>query len=170
MKHFILQATALVSVMVYSQITLAQAACPPGTIAYGTGTDVSVCGPDNRQQQPQQTQPAPQLPPPQWLSRWGAIATDFPHSAAGAAVDESNEQDAKNAAIANCRSNGGVTCRVELTYSNGCAALAIGRDGHNAKAGLNIADAKSKAMNVCNAQDTDCFIYYTGCSFPALVN
>lgn len=170
MKHIILHAIAFVVAMVYSQAAFAQAACPPGTIAYGTGTDVSVCGPDNRQQQPQQIQPDLQLPPPQWVSRWGAIATDFPHSAAGAAVDESNEQDARDAAIANCRSNGGVACKVELTYSNGCAALAIGKDGHNAKAGVNTGDATRKAMRVCNAQDKNCFIYYTGCSFPAMVN
>lgn len=170
MKRIFLNLMTLAAILIYSQAALAQAACPPGTIPYGTGTDASVCGPDNTQSQPEQIQPDFQPPPPRWVSRWGAIATDFPHSAAGASVDERSEPDAEVAAVDNCRSNGGVTCEIELTYSNGCAALAIGKDGHNAKAGLNIADAKSKAMHVCNTQDKNCFIYYTGCSFPAMIN
>lgn len=167
MRETIPFSSLLISSLIFSQETLSQAACPPGTIPYGTGTGVNMCGPDNTQPQ-QPTQPDFQPPPPRWVSRWGAIATDIPHSAAGAAVDEKDEQAAIDGALKNCRSNGGVACKVEISYSNGCAALVLGRDGHKTKAGSAIAEEKARAMNVCNAADKGCSVYSTGCSLPVM--
>jgi len=141
----------------------AQAACPPGMIPYGTGSDISTCGPDNSQQQSVQQQP----PPPRWKDQWGAIATDFAHSSAGASVNQASREAAEQAAIANCQSNGGSTCKVELWYTNQCAAMAVSDTGHNAKAGATSDAASQAAMKVCSeAGDTNCRVYYSACSLP----
>jgi hypothetical protein len=147
----------------------AEGVCPPGmfpTNPPGAQGPVG-CAPIPGYNNQQQSQFGP--PPPQWESRWGAIATDFSHSAAGASIDQPDGGAAEKAALAECKANGGSDCKIELQYGNGCAALAVGRAGHNAKAGLTIDLAKQAAMKVCNAEDSHCFIYYTACSLPVRV-
>ena len=166
MKDALLRCVPLLALCMLAGKAHAQAACPPGMVPYGTGTDISTCGPDDSQQQGSQQS----LPPPAlWVERWGAIATDFAHSSAGASVDQKDKKSAEQAAMANCRSNGGVACEIELDYANGCAVLVIGKTGHNAKAGETIESATHKAMEVCKAADTKCFVYYSACSLPVRV-
>lgn len=157
--------------LLFAEIVHAQAACPPGMIPYGTGQDQSVCGPDNSQQQPAQRQsrPQPQAPQPIWVDKYGAIATDISHDTGGASVNEADRSGAERAAVANCKSNGGVTCKIEIWYVNQCVALVGGDTGHNAKAGLTIDLATQAAMKVCNAADTHCQVTYTACSPPVRI-
>ncbi len=125
-----------------------------------------MCGPDDSQQQPTQRQSRPN---PIWVDKFGAIATDIPHDTGGASVNEADRSSAEQAAIANCKSNGGVTCTIEIWYVNQCVALVGGDTGHNAKAGLTIDLATQAAMKVCNASDTHCQVTYTACSPPVRV-
>lgn len=165
MKTLFLFVFLLLSV---STIVHAQTACPPGTMPYGTGNDPSACGPDNSQsQQPQASQPPAEI----WADHYGAIATDFSHGSVGIANGLQNQLSAKQTAIAACQAKGGVTCKVEISYRNQCAALVAGDAGHNTKAGPTIAEAIQKAMQICNAADTNCraFYDYSGCSLPTRI-
>lgn len=123
-------------------IVHAEGVCPPGMFptnppgAQGPVGCAPIPGYNNNQQQVQ-----PRLPPPQWESRWGAIATDFAHSSAGASVDQLDRNSAEEAALANCRSNGGSECKVEITYYDQCAALVVGTTGHNSGSAPTIDDS-----------------------------
>lgn len=147
----------------------AEGGCPPGMIP-ASGTDINSCVPippgyysDQSHSPAQSSQP----PPQQWVDQWGAIATDFSHSSAGASVNQRDREAAERAAIANCESNGGLICKVELWYLNQCAAMAVSDTGHNAKAGPTPEAADQAAMKIClEAGDTNCRIYYSACSLP----
>ena len=75
----------------------AEGGCPPGKIPEG-GQGVSSCRPIPGYQQSQG----------HWMNQWGAITSDFPHHSAGASVNQPSEEEAVQAAMANCMSNGGV--------------------------------------------------------------
>lgn len=146
----------------------AQVACPPGTVPYGTGQDQSVCGPDDNQQPPEQQRIRP--PPPIWVDKYGAIATDFSHSSAGASVDQPDRSSAEQAAIANCQENGGSACKIETWYSNGCATLVVANKTHVSINAATVSEATTKGMKMCvDGGDTKCHVYYTACSLPVRV-
>lgn len=122
------------------------------------------CAPiDNSVQQPQRPQPPPQI----WVDHWGALATDDLSGSFGAAVDMPSRSGAEGAALTDCQSKKGApNCKVELWYTNQCAAMVMGDTGHNAKAGATSDDAIQAAMKVCNTEDAHCFVYYSACSLP----
>lgn len=158
--------------LLFTAVVHAQAACPPGTIPYGTGQDQSVCGPDNSQQQPtqQQLQPPPHPLPPVWVDRWGAITTDAAHHSSGASLNQSSKVVAEQEAIADCQKNGGVQCKIEITYHNQCVALVGGDTGYNTTSASSIGQAVQIGMASCtSAHDTNCHAYYTACSLPVRV-
>ena len=147
----------------------AQTACPPGMEEYGAG----VCG-YSQSEQPSPQTPEPHLPPSpslsqQWASRWGAIATDIQNKSVGTIANLESQNQAVQAAIADCRSKGGSACTVEIVYRDGCTALAAGDTGHNAKAGTTVEAASKLAMKTCTASDTHCKVYYTACSLPTRI-
>jgi hypothetical protein len=153
--------------LLLGSVVHAEGGCPPGMIP-ASGTDINSCVPiPPGYYSNQAPAPAPAPAPPRWIDQWGAIATDFAHSSAGASVNQPNREAAEQAAIANCQSNGGSTCKVELWYTNQCAAMAVSDTGHNAKAGVTLDAANQAAMKVCNeAGDTNCRVYYSACSLP----
>lgn len=148
----------------------AQAACPPGTIPYGTGNDPSACGPDNSQQQPQQPQ-APQLPPQVWVDHYGAMATNEPGNVLGVATDMQSESKAKQTAIADCQAKGGgSSCASLITYRNGCAVLLVGDKFFNASSAATVEEATQSGMKICTANgNTSCHVYYSACSLPTRI-
>lgn len=149
----------------YAGVIHAQAACPPGTIPYGTGQGQNMCGPDDIQNQ--QASPPPQPPQPLWESRWGAIATDGDGGSFGASTNLATQKSAEGAALADCRSKKeSSTCKVELSYVNQCAAMVAGDIGYNTQAGLTADIAVQKGMKVCSAATTHCYAYYSACSLP----
>lgn len=155
----------------YAGFIHAQAACPPGTIPYGTGQGQNTCGPDDSQQQPQQQQLAPPPPAQIWDQRWGAIATDGPGGSFGASTNSSSQENADKTALADCRAKKGSSkCEIEITYFNQCAAMVAGDVGYNTKAGLTIDLAIQAAMKVCSAADKHCYAYYTACSMPQQIH
>jgi len=147
----------------------AEGGCPPGLIP-ASGTNINSCVPIppgyyNNQQGVQQPQP----PQPLWANRYGAIATDIPNRSGGISVNESDRSRAEQVAIANCQSNGGSNCSLEISYGNGCVALVGGKTGHNAKSGPTIEAATQAAMKVCDAADTHCQVTYAACSLAVRI-
>jgi hypothetical protein len=127
--------------------------CPSGMVPEG-GQGVASCRPVDSGQ-----------PAGRWLDQWGAIATDPPHHSAGASLNQSNEEQAKQAAIANCKSNGGEQCTVAATYANSCIAMVQGDTGSNIDRATSLDGAIKLGMDICNkAGDTNCHAYYSACS------
>jgi hypothetical protein len=114
--------------------------------------------------QPQRSQPLP--PPPQWATRWGAMATDGPGGHLGSVVGLSSKADAQRAAIADCQAKGGTHCAIEVAYDNECAAMVLGDNLHNITADVTLDRAIQSSMKSCSASDTNCHVYYTACSLP----
>jgi hypothetical protein len=149
----------------------AEGECPPGMFptnppgAQGPVGCAPIPGYNNNQQQ-KQFRP----PPPQWESRWGAIATDFAHHSAGAgagsAVDKLSKSEAELAAVAECQSNGGSNCKIEVAYDNECAAMVVGDEIHSATADTTIEKAIQSSMKTCRGADINCHVYYSACSLP----
>lgn len=114
-------------------------------------------------------QPAKRLPPVQWAEQWGAIA--YGGGAFGAAREMATVNDAKNAALNACQDNGGGNqCRVALSYSNQCAAYAL---GDNYAVGVarsaTSEDAQAMATETCRQSTTNCKVTYSACSLPVRV-
>jgi hypothetical protein len=111
-----------------------------------------------------------QGPAAHWTNRWGAIASDFSHHSGGIAADTTSRTAAETVALADCRANGGVQCKVEIWYSNQCAALVAGDTKHISATGATIQAAVQKATNECNTFDINCKVDITSCSFPAQIH
>lgn len=142
----------------------AQTTCPPGMTPYGAG----VCGYDNSQQQ-QQPQPPPKLPP-RWISQWGAIATDATKGSLGTATNMVSKNEAEQVALADCRSKGGLQCKVDVSYDNECAVLIVGATGYNVSANATLDKATQHGMKICSAGgDNTCQVYYSACSLPVQI-
>lgn len=142
--------------------------CPAGTYPW-SGNGVFTCLPDpNYNQQQESPQGNSARPVRGWESRWGAIATDEPHGIVGSARNASSEKAAKRVAMDDCKSKGGTTCTLQISYSNGCGVLIVGDNSFNLNAGGTEALAIQKAMDVCKAGDTGCHVHFTSCSQAVL--
>lgn len=113
--------------------------------------------------------PAHASPRIEWLDRWGAIATGA-GDAFGIAEDRSNQHDAETVALAQCRDRAGGACAIVQSYSNQCAALALGAAGAGSTSAASSDDAERIAIDRCGnkaAAPADCRLAYSGCSHPA---
>lgn len=141
----------------------AQAACPPGTIPYGTGQGQNMCGPDDSQQQ----QPAsPRTPPQIWVDHYGAMVSDNSLGKLGVAIDKQSEAEAWQSAEENCRAKGGLNCIRLVSYLNQCVAMVSGEKSYSFALGATPSDATRKANEKCSASTTNCHVYYSACSLP----
>ncbi|WP_071924973.1 DUF4189 domain-containing protein [Luteibacter rhizovicinus] len=104
--------------------------------------------------------------PSKWLEQWQAIATDTTKGIMGTSTDKVSWSAAEAAAIADCQSKGGASCKVEISYANGCVAMVFGDSYKNSKGGPNEAEAEKRAMDQCNTEDKNCHVYYSACSLP----
>lgn len=142
----------------------AENGCPPGMIPY-SGTDINSCGPipsGYYQGNQGQTQPGVR-----WLSKWGAIATDGVHGILGTKIKANSRQEAEEEATSDCKSKGGVDCKLQVVYSNGCGALVTGNSGFSTSYGNSVEEATEKAIKICSSDGDDgCHLYYSACSPP----
>jgi hypothetical protein len=172
-----LKANQWAEVWIFSLLLLAsgaihaQTACPPGLIPYGAG----VCGPDQGQNQGSQRQ-MPMLPPVKWADEWGAIAVYIPEGVAnpkgvlGTAILQPSESAARQAALQDCRSNGGLDCKIDTTYYNACIAMIVGHPAYNIADGRTQDAAVGKGMKICaDTGNVNCHVYYSACSLPQVV-
>jgi len=137
----------------------AEGGCPAGMYPIGGGSGGwSGCAPI-----PAGGGQADALARPQWSSRWGAIATG--NGAFGSAVDERSKRQANKAAMKQCVARGGQDCRVQIWFSNQCAALAWSDKGSFTHGAINLEDAKAGVLRVCSERGGECRVFWAECSY-----
>ncbi|MGO1070843.1 DUF4189 domain-containing protein [Lysobacter sp. CA199] len=142
----------------------AEGGCPAGMIPY-QGTNTMSCGP-----MPSASQ-GTIAGGPRWASRWGAIATDANAGIMGAVNSRESKRRARGDAVSECKSRGGVKCKVTFTYHDQCVVTVLGSQGANHGHAPSIEHAEQLGMNACRAQgDSDCHVYYTACSLSERVH
>lgn len=94
----------------------------------------------------------------------GAIVEDG-KGVAGAVNDFSSKRKARAAALRECISRGGDGCVVKTEYKNQCAVIVDGDKGSNIVNAATIAVATDIGMRSCHERgDSNCHVYYSGCS------
>ncbi|TPG11785.1 DUF4189 domain-containing protein [Rhodanobacter glycinis] len=159
--------------LLLGRVVHAEGGCPPGMIP-ASGTDINSCVPVPPGYYRNQQQAQPQLPlppPPQWVTRWGAIATDAIKGIVGAVTGLSSKNEAQQAAMADCRAKGGSLCKLEIAYDNECVTLAADSMGYSINTGNTVDAANQLAMKTCSAigEHLDCHVYYSACSLPVRI-
>ena len=168
MKIFYL--LAFLMVLIPAKSALAEGNCPPGY--YPIGASNGQAGPQGCAPIPGYGNHSEDLPdklPPNWESRWLAVATDAPNGVLGTATNLRTRDEAERMAFEDCVAKGGTACEISLSLSNGCAALAAGKTGFNVRGAETEEVAKTRAMQTCNRSTTGCAIYYTACSPPVRI-
>jgi Domain of unknown function (DUF4189) len=89
---------------------------------------------------------------------WGSLVYDATTGSWSFATAEKRKDEAKTAALAQCRAVGGTNCAVMLTYSNQCAAVARAFEGDrflaghdSVNTGTQPADADANALASCQS-------------------
>lgn len=156
-------ASVLFLTLGWSSAAFAEGSCPPGYYPIGGG-GASGCAP-----MPAGTSDLA-ASGPRWADRWGAISIDEMTASVGAVTGYPSKKQAEKAAIAKCRaSGGGKGCGVSLSYYNQCAVIGTGARFSNTYGAATVEAASKLAMDDCNANTTNCRIYYSGCSLPERV-
>lgn len=157
----------LMAGLLWNGLAHAEGSCPPGMYPFQFAPNQpSSCAPIPGNRNPQ----VPQQPAEVWQDRYGAIAGDIQKGVLGSATDLRSERAATDAAIADCRSNGGIDCRVELPFRNGCAAVLSSATSHNTSAGATLNEAIATGMKTCStAGERSCKAVYTACSLPVRI-
>jgi hypothetical protein len=105
---------------------------------------------------------------PQWVSRWGAIATA--DGALGVAKNAVSRGEAVSLAIAQCEMKSPHDqCSERAVYFDQCVALAWGDTMNVASRSPDIADAERSALEGCGEKTANCRIFYSACSYPERV-
>ncbi|WP_185816050.1 DUF4189 domain-containing protein [Xanthomonas sp. SS] len=145
---------------------LSQTACPTG-VAPGSAQ----CGPTQYY-----AEPPPPTPSGEWITKYGAIASDIEGIGnIGVAEKKGSQEAAEREAIAQCKSLGSKECKVTLWYANQCASLASPYSDNRPVAGLTSpgvgstlkASAKN-ALKRCGQKNKskECSVVYSSCSDP----
>lgn len=141
--------------------------CPSGQIPY-SGSDVTSCGPIPNGYDQQTT--LPQRSHPQWTSSWGAIATDASKGILSGVTDRLSREDAQKMAFDDCKIKGGTQCKLQVVYDNQCAVMILGDKVFNVANAVTLDKATKLGMQKCNAESTNCHVYYSACSLPKIIN
>ncbi len=155
-----------VLMLLLGTVVHAENGCPPGMIP-ASGTGINSCVPIPPGYYRVQQRPQPQRLPPQWVSQWGAMATDEPNGILGTATALTTKYEAKQTAMADCQAKGGSPCKHEIAYANQCASLVVGTKDYSINTGRTADAANRLAMESCSAGgDKKCHVYYFDCSLP----
>lgn len=106
---------------------------------------------------------------------FGAIAYDQERGAWFGSYQYPSKREAQEGVIANCRQNGGADCRLMLSYTNQCAAVARAVDGGRAIVGHDsVNDRQHAVANVRRSCEGDwntksCSIELVNCSHHGVV-
>jgi hypothetical protein len=143
-----------------SNLALAEGNCPPGYAPSGIGPGgVQGCAPlpstsSNNTQQAGV-----------WEDRYGAVATDPHLGLLGSSKNMESRRRAEKAALDDCKSQGGQSCKLETWYRNGCVATASGHSAYATESAADQDSANNAAMKSCQAGgNTGCHVYYAACS------
>jgi Domain of unknown function (DUF4189) len=137
--------------------------CPPGQYPVA-GQGWNYCAPVPGAAQ-EEAQPARQNQF-KWRNHWQATATDNDAGVLGTSVGQSSADAAEKKALIDCRSKGGKKCEVEISYMNGCVAMAVGEKQAATNGGLTKDEAIRKALAICGKGDSTCQPYYSSCDLP----
>lgn len=148
----------------------AEGGCPEGYYPIGAaqgqqGPQGCAPIPSYTQQQTQSQQSSSH-----WVSRWGAIASYAPTGVLGASISLPNQTSAENAAISDCQLKGGLRCKIEAAYTNGCAVVVVGDRGYNVTTKASLNEAIHSSLETCtNEGGHGCHVYYSACSLPVQI-
>ena len=98
---------------------------------------------------------------------WGALAASIwkrngvPQVAVGSAIKFKTKSEAERAALRQCRSAGGRTCKVASTWSRGCGYITTGRNRRGA--GWVARATRGKTLSDCWAKGYKCKAPIGGC-------
>lgn len=146
----------------WSTLALAEGGCPEGQFPQQYGTTMGCTTMNAGGNQPVA---------PVWADRWGAIAFDGSNGTVGVAADTLSMKKAQKVAIQDCQKRGGRGCSIKTTYHNQCAVVVTGDGDANFLNAPTIEQATKTGMDSCRARnDTNCRVYYSGCSMPVRVN
>lgn len=143
-----------------SGLALAEGRCPPGYYPVDS-PGVAGCAP-----MPIIPSRKPSEPRVMWVDRWGAIAADGKNAILGTATGMASKRKAQKAALLQCRSKGGLACKVDMAYYNQCAVLVTGDKQFIVQVAATVNEATKLGMKACGMADTNCRIYYADCSLP----
>jgi len=105
-----------------------------------------------------------------WEDRYGAVATDPHLGLLGSSKNMESRRLAEKAALDDCKSQGGQSCKLETWYRNGCVATASGHNAYATESAKDQDGANKAAMKSCQADgNTGCHVYYAACSSPQRV-
>ncbi|WP_397458774.1 DUF4189 domain-containing protein [Pseudomonas asplenii] len=143
----------------------AEGGCPPGEYPQeGNGWKACVPIPGAEQNY------APAVNPGHWTDSWGALATYEPKGIIGVAAGLGTSRDAEQAALLDCKSKAGVTCKLEIHYQNSCVALAGSDTGYAVSSDPDTRVAQKNALNTCvKSGYPNCRVFYTSCSRSTFV-
>lgn len=159
--------------LLFSGMVHAEGGCPDGYYPVGGPVRQGVpqgCAPipgygDGRQQPTQQAAPRSVTPGEQWADSFGAIAVDMDHGIVGVASTAVTQGAAADKAIADCRTRGGATCKIQAEFRNACGVVIAGDTSFNASSANTLDRAIKLGMDVCTKSGTtNCHVYYSGCS------
>jgi hypothetical protein len=138
--------------------------CPPGYYQVGDPNQGSTgCAPLPDGAQDQQSSP----PTQRWLDQWGAIASYIPKGILGVSTNSPTRELAEQAAIQDCRAKGGLDCKIEISYSDQCAAVVAGVPGYVVEIDATQTGVINKSMKECVADgNQSCRALYAACSLP----
>lgn len=143
--------------------------CPPGT--QWAARPYQVTGPNGQpvMQQNFGCYAPPPPPPPPFRKYFGAVAFDEQGQKWYLTNLQLSESDAKSGVVGYCREKGGARCKLMLSYTNQCAAVARaggvpGQDSVNT--GSSLKEAEANAIRVCGSDwgAGQCRIHKSGCS------
>lgn len=120
-------------------------------------------GPQPGAQQPQRLPPQPTG---YWEKTWGAIAPSPVGGVLGTAVGASSKEEAERVALADCKAKGGGACEVQIAYHNQCGVMTIGNERLFTASAGTVEEAKEYGLELCQAKDTNCRVYYSACTEP----
>lgn len=165
----------------FSLLAYGEGRCPPGQFPVG-GQGMLGCAPISGASGADGATQAPASPKPtgKWETRWGAVADDTTsrNLATGVSTSQKTKRAAVAAAIDDCKSAGGNSCKLRLAYHNQCVAIADptmefvrsqpkgSLTSNNVSAAETIERAKSNAMRECEKAGSgqQCSVVYSACS------
>jgi len=164
-SHYAMSALLVACLLLASRPAIAEGNCPPGYVPSGVGPGgVQGCAPLSGGGASSTQQGGV------WEDRYGAVATDPHLGILGTSKNMGSRSLAERTALDSCKSQGGLGCKVNTWYRNGCVAMVSGDKAYAVESGEDQDSASKASMKSCQSDgNTGCHVYYTDCSSPQRV-
>ncbi|WP_081419696.1 DUF4189 domain-containing protein [Xanthomonas cannabis] len=100
----------------------------------------------------------------EWETRWGALAYSEDDRILGVAEAKVSKSAARKAAVDFCIQGGGVGCKAQVFYKNGCVAIASSEGVYSSRTSTSSSKERAESLALQECGKVDCKIYYSGCS------